>query len=799
MEAKVYICPMKCEGEKFYNEPGQCPVCNMFLKTSEEIQEEKNAKTHQHPHDHSHDHSHNNVKEISGDYYCPMQCEGDKMYENPGDCPVCGMLLLKKETAKTDVIYTCPMHPEVSMNRPGDCPKCGMPLVKKTIAKKEEEDPGYRIMIRKFWISVALTIPIFLISMTGMVFNLEFIASYKTLGWIQFILSLPVVFYSCWDFFKRGVSSIRRLSPNMWTLITIGVGAAYGFSLVALLFPDIFPSEFRSSDGNVELYFETSVIILTLVMMGQVLEARAHTKTQSAIKSLINLAPPTATVIKNGKEVLMSLDKVVVGDLLRVKPGEKIPVDGIVKEGNSDVDESMVTGEPFPEMKSKGDFVIGGTINGNGTFVMDARKVGADTMLAHIINLVNEAGRSRAPIQRLADIVSKYFVLIILAVSIATFFIWSYFGPEPALVYAFINAIAVLIIACPCALGLATPISIMVGMGRGAQSGILIKDAKALENLSKVDTLVIDKTGTITKGKPEVTDILTESIDSSDVLKMAAALESFSEHPIAKAILKFADNKNVEFDKVEDFKSITGKGVTGIYKGSKIGLGNAQLAKDFGIEIGESWQSKIEAVENSSSIILYTDTEIGGIICISDAIKPTSKEAIEKLRKMGISIYMLTGDNNNTASAIAKELNIKHFKGECLPEDKHEEVKSLQLSGRIVAMAGDGINDAPALAEAQIGIAMGTGTDVAMQSSEVTLVKGDLLGIVRAIELSNSVMKNIKQNLFFAFVFNTIGVPIAAGALFPFFGILISPMLGAAAMSFSSLTVITNALRLRRK
>ena len=722
-------------------------------------------------------------------------------------CPVCGMHLKKEETkpvaGSKKLIYTCPMHPEVKQDHPGSCPKCGMDLVSEKGEETSEEEQAYKKMAKKFWVALGLSIPVFMIAMSDFFpfLKLDEIAPRKVWGWIEFLLATPVVFYSSRDFFKRGWSSIRRWSPNMWTLISIGVGAAYLFSVFALLAPSVFPSQFRDENGNVHLYFEAAAVILTLVLLGQVLELRAHSKTNSAIKALLGLVPPVARVIRDGEEIEVPLEDVKVGDILKVKPGEKIPVDGSIYKGEAVIDESMITGEPIPVEKSEGDKVTGGTINGKTAFEMKAEKVGSDTLLAQIIVMVNTAGRSRAPIQKLADTVAKYFVQIVIGIALITFAVWAIWGPEPAYVYAFVNAIAVLIIACPCALGLATPMSIMVGSGRMAQSGVLVKDASAIEEMNKVDILIIDKTGTITEGKPSLKNYQSfGSMPDDEILKLAASIDANSEHPLADAIVAGAKEKNMELVKLDKFESVTGKGVKAIYKGKKIALGNVKLADEFQANLDEGnnkivkeWQLKAQTV-----MYLIIDNKVEGIVTVSDKIKESSAKAIKDLQKMGLKIHMLTGDNQFTAKAVAAELGLNGYQADCLPGDKYNKVKELQEQGHIVAMAGDGINDAPALEQANVGIAMGTGTDIAMQSAEITLVKGDLAGIVRARELSIKVMRNIKQNLFFAFVYNALGVPVAAGILFPFFGILLSPMIAAAAMSFSSVSVISNALRLRK-
>ncbi len=790
---------MKCEGDKVYDKPEKCPVCNMNLVP---VKENGNKQGQQ-----KHEHTHIANTGISGKYYCPMHCEGDKMYDKSGECPVCGMHL-KKEVAKfipgsNQTIYTCPMHPEVKQKHPGSCPKCGMDLVSEKGEESSEEEKAYKKMSKKFWVALGLSIPVFFIAMSDFFpfLKLDEIASRKVWGWIEFALATPVVFYSSGVFFKRGWSSIRRWSPNMWTLISIGVGAAYLFSVFALLIPSVFPSQFMDENGNVHLYFEAAALILTLVLLGQVLELRAHKRTNSAIKALLKLVPPVARVIRDGEEIEVPLEEVNVGDILKVKPGEKIPVDGSIYKGEAVIDESMITGEPIPVEKSIDDKVTGGTINGKTAFEMKAEKVGSDTLLAQIIEMVKLASRSRAPIQKLADVVAKYFVQIVVSVAIITFAVWAIWGPEPAYVYAFVNAIAVLIIACPCALGLATPMSIMVGSGRMAQVGVLVKHARAIEEMNKVNILIIDKTGTITEGKPSLKNYQSfGSLPDDEVLKLAASIDANSEHPLADAIVGGAKEKNLELVKMDKFESVTGKGVKAIYIGKNIALGNENLLNEFQANLDENHKKIVKEWQLKAQTVMYLliDNKAEGVITVSDKIKESSGKAIHELQEMGIKVHMLTGDNQYTAKAVATELGLDDYQADCLPDDKFKKVKELQEQGNIVAMAGDGINDAPALEQANVGIAMGTGTDIAMQSAEVTLVKGDLDGIVRARELSHKVMRNIKQNLFFAFVYNALGVPIAAGILFPFFGILLSPIIAAAAMSFSSVSVISNALRLRK-
>lgn len=746
-------------------------------------------------------------KKAHSKYYCPMKCEGDKVYAQPGDCPVCGMHLKKEESKPVPDskknIYTCPMHPEVKQDEPGSCPKCRMDLVPEKAEESSEEEKAYKKMAKKFVVALGLSIPVFIIAMSELIpfLNLEEFASKKVWGWIEFALTTPVVFYSSCQFFKRGWSSIVRWMPNMWTLISIGVGAAYLFSVFALILPGAFPDQFKDASGNVHLYFEAAAVILTLVLLGQVLELRAHSKTNSAIKALLNLVPAVAHVIRNGEETEIPLDEVQEGDILHVRPGEKIPVDGKVTSGNAVVDESMITGEPIPVDKSKNDKVTGGTINGNTSFEMKAEKVGGETLLAQIIEMVNQASLSRAPIQKLADVVAKYFVQIVIGVAIITFAVWAVWGPEPAYVFAFVNAVAVLIIACPCALGLATPMSIMVGSGRMAQAGVLVKDARAIEEMNKVDTLIIDKTGTITEGKPALKSFKSfGKLSDEEILKIAASVDAHSEHPVAEAIVKGAKEKGIKLQKVEQFEAVTGKGVKGIIEGKSIGLGNRRLSDDFGANLTEEQKDIVKNWQLTGQTVMFLliENKVEGIVSVADTIKTSSAKAIRDLQSLGVKVYMLTGDNKYTAKAVADELKLDGFEADCLPDDKFKKVKELQAKGQKVAMAGDGINDAPALEQADVGIAMGTGTDIAMQSAEVTLVKGDLVGIVRARELSHKVMRNIKQNLFFAFVYNALGVPVASGILFPLFGILLSPMIAAAAMSFSSVSVISNALRLRR-
>ncbi|MCD6596903.1 MAG: copper-translocating P-type ATPase, partial [Bacteroidales bacterium] len=669
-----------------------------------------------------------------------------------------------------------------------------MDLIPESGNVESEEERAYKKMAKKFLIALVLSVPVLIIAMSEFIpfINLENLAPKKVWNWIEFILATPVLFYSSWVFFKRGWSSIIRRTPNMWTLISIGVGAAYIFSVFALLVPGIFPPQFQDDQGNVHIYFEAVAVILTLVLLGQVLELRAHSKTNSAIKALLGLVPPVARIVRNGVEEEIPLEEVKVGDILKVKPGEKIPVDGVITDGTAVIDESMITGEPIPAEKVTGEKITAGTINGKTAFEMKAVKVGSDTLLAQIIEMVNQASRSCAPIQKLADTVAKYFVQIVISISIITFAVWAIWGPDPAYVYAFVNAVAVLIIACPCALGLATPMSIMVGTGRGAQSGVLVKDARAIEEMNKVNTLIIDKTGTITEGKPSLKNYKSfGSLPDEEILKLAASIDANSEHPLADSIVKGAKEKNIELIKMDKFESVTGKGVQAMSDGKRIGLGNQKLLDDFQATIDDDNKKQIEEWQLTGQTVMFLiiENKVEGVVSVSDKIKESSAKAIRELQKTGIKVHMLTGDNQLTAKAVADELGLDGYMADCLPEDKYKKVKELQDQNHIVAMAGDGINDAPALEQANVGIAMGTGTDIAMQSAEITLVKGDLNGIVRARDLSIKVMRNIKQNLFFAFVYNSLGVPVAAGILFPFFGILLSPVIAAAAMSFSSVSV----------
>ncbi len=756
--------------------------------------------------EHTHNHKEPPKGQGTGVFYCPMQCEGDKTYDAPGDCPVCGMDLVEEQNLSTTSReqWSCPMHPEVLQDHPGDCPICGMDLVPVSPAPSSEEKT-YRKLAKKFWIALAFTLPIFIIAMSEMIPNnpLYELMDQKYWNWVQFVLSIPVVFYATWMFFERAWRSLVTWNPNMFTLIGIGAGVAWVFSFFGLLFPDFFPDQFKTVDGAVHVYFEAATVILTLVLLGQLLEARAHSNTNSAVKELLKLAPNTAVKIIDGQEHEVSIVHIHIGDIIKVKPGERIPVDGTITEGSSSIDESMISGEPIPVDKAQGDRVTSGTINGNQSFLMQAEKVGSDTLLSQIIRMVNSASRSKAPIQNLADRISAWFVPSVVLISILTFGVWAIWGPEPAYVYALVNAIAVLIIACPCALGLATPMSVMVGVGKGAQNGVLIKNAEALERMAQVDTLVVDKTGTITQGRPSVDKVGSFDTGSSEqeVLEYIVSVNSNSEHPLARATVDHGNEKNVQPLKSEDFTAVTGMGVQGIVKGKRIALGNPKMMEQAGAEITPAMEAEARGFQQQGKTVSYlsVDGKVHGHVVIGDKIKESSARAIKTLQDKGIKVIMLTGDNAETAKAVAETLDLADFGAGLLPEDKLMEVEMLQKQGRVVAVAGDGINDAPALAKSDVGIAMGTGTDVAIESAMITLVKGDLEGIVKARNLSQATVKNIRQNLFFALVYNVLGIPIAAGVLYPVFGILLSPMIAALAMSFSSVSVIGNALRLRSK
>jgi len=753
-------------------------------------------------HEHSDSKTSRTVADESAIYTCPMHPEIEQ--QGPGSCPKCGMALEPKgiPALATKTEYTCPMHPEIVQDHPGSCPKCGMALEARTV-EAEEDTSELDDMTRRFWVSALLAIPVFFSAMAAEFWPeaINGLIAPVTRQWAELALSAPVVWWGGWVFFQRGWQSIVTRNLNMFTLIAIGVGIAWIYSLIAVLLPGIFPPAVFSEAGVVPVYFEAAAVITALVLLGQVMELRARSQTNAAIKLLLGLAPKTARIVReDGSEEDIPLEHVQPGDRLRIRPGEKVPVDGEVVDGESNIDESMVTGEPIPVAKTAGEKVIGATVNGTGGLLMRADKVGADTLLAQIVKMVAEAQRSRAPIQKLVDVVAGYFVPTVVVIAVITFIVWSLWGPEPAIAYAVINAVAVLIIACPCALGLATPMSIMVGTGKGAMMGVLIKNAEALEIMQKVDTLVVDKTGTLTEGKPKLVSVVAcKGFQKYDNLRLAASLERASEHPLAEAIVKGAEDRNVELTQAENFQSVTGKGVTGIVDGRKVALGNLKLLQGLGIDAGDlPQQADSQRAEGQTVMLLAVDGKAAGLIGVADPIKETTPEAIRDLHGEGIRVVMLTGDSRKTAEAVAAKLDIDQVQAEVLPEQKAEVVKQLQAEGRIVAMAGDGINDAPALAQAHVGIAMGTGTDVAMESAGVTLVKGDLRGIVRARRLSRATMRNIRQNLFFAFIYNAAGVPIAAGVLYPTFGLLLSPMIAAAAMSFSSVSVITNALRLRR-
>jgi len=734
-------------------------------------------------------------------YTCPMHPE--IVQDHPGSCPKCGMALEPMGAPVTQKVeYTCPMHPEIVQDHPGSCPKCGMALEPRTV-EIEEDTSELDDMTRRFRVSAVLAIPVFLLAMVADLAPswLPDGLSMKTVQWVEFVLATPVVLWGGWPFFVRGWQSVVTRNLNMFTLIGLGVAMAWGYSVVALLLPGIFPEVMRHADGTVPVYFEAAAVITALVLLGQVLELRARSQTNAAIKLLLGLAPNTARRVNpDGTEEEVPLDKVMPGDILRVRPGEKIPVDGIVTDGGSTVDESMVTGEPIPVEKHEGDPLIGATVNGTGSMLMRAEKVGADTLLSQIVTMVAEAQRSRAPIQKLADTVAGYFVPVVVLISVITMIVWGFWGPEPRLAHAMINAVAVLIIACPCALGLATPVSIMVGTGKGATMGVLIKNAEALEIMEKVNTLVVDKTGTLTEGKPKLVSVQpANGFEETEVLRLAASLERASEHPLAEAIVRGAQERGIELSGTDDFESITGKGVRGIVASKMVALGNRKLLDDLKIDADQLSDSAEKGrVEGQTVMFVAIDGRAAGTIGVADPIKSSTAEAIRDLHAEGVEVVMLTGDNATTAQAVANKLGIDRVEAEVLPDQKAQIVKTLQDEGRTVAMAGDGINDAPALAQAHVGIAMGTGTDVAMESAGVTLIKGDLRGIVRARRLSRATMRNIRQNLFFAFIYNSLGVPVAAGVLYPFTGLLLSPIIAAAAMSFSSVSVITNALRLRR-
>lgn len=737
---------------------------------------------------------------MDAEYTCPMHPEVRQ--KGPGACPKCGMALERVDVAPvTKVEWTCPMHPEIARDGPGACPICGMALEPRTVTS-EEHNPELEDMTRRFWWSAAITVPIlaFMVSEFLPGHPLHALVPHGWLNWILLALATPVVLWGSWPFFVRGWASVVNRHLNMFTLIALGVGAAYSYSVVATLAPGLFPDSFRMM-GEVAVYFEPAAVIVVLVLLGQVLELRARSQTSTAIRNLLGLAPKTARRIGvDGSDQDVPLEQVQVGERLRVRPGERVPVDGVVVEGATTIDESMVTGEPIPVEKTSDATVTGGTVNGTGTFVMEARRVGSDTLLAQIVRMVSEAQRSRAPIQRLADQVSGWFVPIVIVIAVATFIVWSQYGPEPRFAHALVNAVAVLIIACPCALGLATPMSIMVGTGRGAQAGVLIRNAEALEVLERVTTVVVDKTGTLTEGKPKLMTVEPQpGIDERTLLRLAASLEHVSEHPLAAAIVAGGRDRGVPLEESRDFQSITGKGVIGTVDGRRVAIGNLRHLEDLGVETG-TLRERADALRREGQTVMFVavDGKPAGLLGVADPIKPTTPEAIQALHREGLKVVMLTGDNRTTAEAVARAVGIDRVEADVLPDQKAAVIKRLQAAGERVAMAGDGINDAPALAAADVGIAMGTGTDVAMESAGVTLVKGDLRGIVRARRLSRVTMSNIRQNLFFAFIYNVLGVPVAAGLLYPFTGLLLSPMIASAAMTFSSVSVIVNALRLRR-
>jgi len=800
--SKYYFCSEHCAA-KFEANPGG------YIKGS--------GHTHDHAHDHTHGHVHSagagrahvHKAETSGShktsaavYTCPMHPEVRQ--QGPGSCPKCGMALEPEVPAfETATEYTCPMHPEIVRSEPGSCPKCGMALEPRAATGAAEDNAELADMTRRFWVSTVLALPVFILAMGAEFFpeTVNALIAPRPAHWLEFALSTPVVLWGGWPFFVRGWQSLVYRSLNMFSLISLGIGVAWIYSTIGLLFPTWFPASIRMEGGLVPVYFEAAAVITALVLLGQVMELRARSRTSAAIKLLLGLAPKTARIVRaDGREEDVALAQVQPGDILRVRPGEKIPVDGVVTKGSSSVDESMVTGEPIPVEKHTGERLIGATVNGTGSLLMRAERVGADTLLAQIVHMVSEAQRSRAPIQRLADTVSGWFVPVVVLISVITLIVWGFWGPEPRLAHAIINAVAVLIIACPCALGLATPMSIMVGTGRGAAAGVLIKNAEALEVMEKVNTLVTDKTGTLTLGKPQLTAIVAnQGIDEDEILRLGASLERASEHPLAAAIIAAAENKGLTLTPVEGFQSHTGKGVSGRIDGHSVGIGNARLLESLNIESGDLGD-RADAMRAEAQTVMFVtvDGKLAGLIGVADPIKGTTAEAIRQLHEEGLQVVMLTGDSQATADAVGRKLGIDRVIAGVLPEQKSELVKKLQAEGRVVAMAGDGINDAPALAQAQVGIAMGTGTDVAMESAGVTLVKGDLRGIVRARRLSRAVMRNIRQNLFFAFIYNALGVPIAAGVLYPIFGLLLSPIIAAAAMSFSSVSVVSNALRLNR-
>jgi len=739
-------------------------------------------------------------KQPAGNYVCPMCPE--VRAAKPGACPSCGMALESEmPVSVTRTEYTCPMHPEIVRTSPGSCPICGMALEPRTVTAQEEGNPELREMSRRFWIGLALTVPLLGIAMADMLpgMPVQRALSGGWLPWIELLLATPVVLWGGWPFFQRGWASVVNRSTNMFTLIAMGTGVAYLYSLIATVLPGIFPVSFLEMSGRPPVYFEAAAAIVTLVLLGQVLELRARSRTGAAIRALLDLSPKTARIVRDGTEQDMPLEEVKIGDRLRVRPGEKVPVDGVVLEGTSAIDESMITGESMPVEKPSGSKVIGATVNGSGSFVMRAEHVGADTLLAQIVRMVSQAQRSRAPIQRLADRVAAWFVPAVITIAVLTFVVWGLFGPQPRFAHALVNAVAVLIIACPCALGLATPMAIMVGTGRGAQAGVLIRNAEALETLEKVDTLVLDKTGTLTEGKPSLESVIARpGFEESEIVRLVASLEQGSEHPLAAAIVNAANANKILLSAPTGFQAKSGFGVTGKVDGKAVTVGTANFLHDLGIPTAPLMSQAQELRRQGQTVVFVAvGDKAAGLMGVADPVKPSALQAVRELQAAGLRLVMLTGDNRVTAEAVTRQLKINEFEAEILPEQKSEVVKRLQKEGHRVAMAGDGINDAPALAQADVGIAMGTGTDVAMESAGVTLVKGDLAGIVRARKLSQATMRNIRQNLFFAFIYNSVGVPIAAGVLYPLFGWLLSPIVAAAAMSFSSVSVIANSLRLR--